>query len=71
VNANLVSRKLSLVKEVETLSYLTEQEVAQISQQAKRGRNGGRNSLLIDLLFQNRAEDLRSFSLNSKTLAKL
>jgi integrase/recombinase XerD len=48
----LVPRRVSLSKATQTVSYLTAEEVERISQQAKRGRNGERNSLLIDLLFQ-------------------
>jgi integrase/recombinase XerD len=68
MNTKLVPRKLSLSTEVRTVSYLTRGEIEQISQQAKRGRNGERNSLLIDLLFQTGLRISEALSLTPRHL---
>jgi integrase/recombinase XerD len=53
VNRTLVPSKTALVKAQKgTITYLTPEEVGRIVDAAKEGRNGERNALLIDLLFQ-------------------
>jgi integrase/recombinase XerD len=49
----LIPIKTALVKAQKgTITYLTPEEVEKITNAAREGRNGERNALLIDLLFQ-------------------
>ena len=67
-NKSLVPVKTALSRATQIVAYLRPEEVYLLAEEAKRGRKGERNSLLILLLFQT---GLRISEVLSLTSAKI
>jgi integrase/recombinase XerD len=69
MNHALNPTKIALVKAQKgTITYLTPEEVEKITNAAREGRNGERNALLIDLLFQTELRVSEALSLTPRMI---